>query len=225
MSGFVKDGDQQFSDQLNNFKDKLPSYQTALGLEVGVVNAVKDDAVMMAFAVSAIGSAKSYTQGWTSLKDSARKGDGTTPIADFPTPVDVSSPPTAVAPGIEDRFRALVRQIKANSNYTEAMGEDLGIIAPEDTTTLGAPELKIEMKGGNPVISFVKSKSDGIRLYGKRGTETTFAFLAVDTRSPYTDSRPNETPGTPEPREYYAYYIQRDEQVGSQSAVISINMG
>jgi len=178
----------------------------------------------MGFAITSIDTAKTYAQSWTSLKDNARGGDGTTPIATFPTPVDVTTPPTAVAPGIEGRFRELVRQIKANSAYTQEMGEDLGIVAPEDTTELTAPQLTAKMEGGQPVISFVKSKSDGIRLYSKRSGEDAFSFLAVDTRSPYTDSRPNLILGTPETREYYAYYIKNDEQVGSQSAVVSINV-
>ena len=225
MSGYVKDNDLEFVSQLSNFKDKLPAYQTVLGLDAAVITSVTDDATFMAFAVTAIDTAKSYAQGWTSLKDDARGGKGTTPIASFPTPVDVTTPPTAVNPGIEDRFRSLVQQIKANPAYTEAMGEDLGIVAPQDTTELTAPKLTVKLEGGVPVISFVKSKSDGIRLYSKRGSETEFTFLAVDTRSPYTDSRPNLTPDTAETSQYYAYFIRADEQVGSQSDVVEISVG
>lgn len=224
MSDFVKRDDLGFVSQLNNFKTKLPNYQAALGLDPAVITAVENDASFFGFSVTAIDTAKSYSQGWTSLKDNARDGEGSNPINSFPAPVDVTTPPTAVLPGIETRFRKLVRQIKANSAYTEQMGEDLGIVAPEDTTTLTAPKLKIKLDGGNPVISFVKSKSDGIKLYSKRGAETEFTFLAVDTKSPYTDTRPNLTPGEAETRQYYAFFLKDDEQVGTQSDVIEISV-
>lgn len=224
MSDFVKDSDRAFADQLTNLSDKLSTYQAALGLTAGQLTAAADDAAMMDFMTHSISTSKSYGQGWTALKDDARKGKGSDPIATFPSPVNVTTPPTAVLPGIEERFRSLAAQIKANPAYTNAMGEDLGIVADQDTTVLTAPQLKVEMKGGSPVISFKKSISDGIRLYSQRGTEKSFSFLAVDTRSPYVDTRPNETPDTPETRQYYAYYIKADEQVGSQSDKVSVSV-
>lgn len=225
MADYVKADDLGFTSQLKNFADKLPTYAATFGLLPGKLTSVADDAELMGFTVLGSNATKGYAQSWTALKNEARKGTGTTPIASYPVPVDVAAPPTAVLPGIEERFRALAAQLKAHAAYTTPIGEDLGIVADEDTTVLTAPELSVEMEGGNPVIKFVKSISDGIRLYSRRGSETAFTFLAVDTRSPYVDNRPNQNPGTPETREYYAYYIVADEQVGSQSDVISINVG
>ncbi len=225
MKDLVEPNDQKFSEQLNNFSAKLAHYQVVLNLSNAQLQAVADDAAMMDFCVSAVTTSKSYAKSWISRKDETRKGNDANATDSFPTPVDVSTLPTAVQPGVEKRFREIVRLIKATNGYTPAVGADLGIIAPENTATLGAPQLKIEMKGGQPVISFVKRNSDGIRLYSKRGSESEFTFLAVDTRSPYTDARPNQVPGVSETRQYYAYYIKNDEQVGSQSAVISISLG
>ena len=224
MADYVKASDLDFVVQLQNFSNKLPTYAAAFGLMPGKLTAVTDDADLMAFAVTGSNSTKAYAQSWTALKNEARKGTGAAPIASYPVPVNVAAPPTAVLPGIEDRFRALAAQLKANSAYTNTIGEDLGIVAEEDTTVLTAPELSVSLEGGNPVIKFIKSTSDGIRLYGKRGSETAFTFLAVDTRSPYVDNRPNQTPGTPETREYYAFCIVADEQVGTQSDVINITV-
>ena len=200
-------------------------FQALFGLDAAVIASVAADAAYFDFVQTGIGGTDSYKQAWTGLKNEARKGKGTGPIAGFPSPVDVSTAPAGVLPGIEDRLRALAAQLKAHAAYTDGIGEDLGIVADEDTTTLTAPVLKVEMKGGNPVIGFNKSISDGIYLYSKRGTETAFSFLATDTRSPYVDNRPNQAPGTPETREYYAYYMQADQQVGSQSNVASVNVG
>jgi hypothetical protein len=224
MKDYVKTSDLEFVVQLNNFSSKLPAYVTVLGLPATTVVAAANDAAYFGFAVTAIDTADTYKQGWTEIKKSARKGKGTSPISGFPSAVNVTTPPTAVVPGIEDRFRALAQNIKTNPAYTKAIGEDLGIVAPEDSTELIAPTLKVKLDGGLAVISFNKAKSSGIRLYCKRGTEAGFTFLAVDTKSPYTDSRPNQNPGSPEKREYYAFYQVDDKQVGNQSAVVEITV-
>jgi hypothetical protein len=189
-----------------------------------VEGSITTDIKFMVFVVEGSITANTYKQGWTSLKQDTRNGDGATPDGSFPSAVDISEAPTAVPQGIEQRFRALVAQIKANSAYTVSMGEDLGIVADESSVDLGKPELTVKVEGGTPIIAFKKSKSDGVKIYSKQGTEAAFSFLAVDTRSPYVDNRPNQTPGTPETRQYYAYFIVNDEQVGSQSDVISVNV-
>ncbi len=224
MADFVKRTDLEFVAQLNNFKSKLGNYQAVLGLTNAQIDAAEDDADFMAFAVLGSITANTYKEGWSSLKQNVRGGDGTTPIGAFPAAVNIATPPTSVAPGVEQRFRAIVAQIKTNPAYTKAMGEDLQIIAAVSTSTLEQPELSVKVDGGNAIITFKKGKSNGVKIYGKRGTETAFSFLAIDTRSPYVDNRPNETPGSPETRQYYAYFIINDEQVGGQSDVISINM-
>jgi hypothetical protein len=124
-------------------------------------------------------------------------------------------------------IRKLVKTLKANPNYTEAIGKDLGIIGDESTfdATIAKPTLKIVMTGGQATIHFAKGHSNGIRLYGKRASETTFTFLALDTHAPYHDTRDNFTPGTPELRQFYAYYIDiHDTQYGQQSDTVSVTL-
>jgi len=224
MKDYVKAEDAAFALQMKNFSDKLPAHAALLGISAGTLTAVSNDADFFVFALAAIDTADSYKQGWTQMKIKARKGTEATVLSSFPTPVDVTSPPTAVLPGVEDRFRKLVQQIKANPNYSTVIGEDLGIVAPEDTSVLTAPVLTVKLDGGVPVIGFKKGKSGGIRLYSKRGSEADFSFLAVDTKSPYRDTRPNLGAG-PEQRQYYAYFIVDDQQTGDPSTVVSITVG
>ncbi|MBK8554021.1 MAG: hypothetical protein IPL53_24430 [Ignavibacteria bacterium] len=72
------------------------------------------------------------------------------------------------------------------------------------------------------VIKFRKEGTDGIKIYSKRGAETDFTFLAVDTASPYNDNRLKLDPGKPEQREYYAYFFEVDSDVGQQSDVLKV---
>lgn len=121
--------------------------------------------------------------------------------------------------------RALVKQLKASPAFTTDMGKSLGIEGGTDAAILKVeekPTLITEMRGGEIVIKFKKHGFDGIKLYSKRGTESAFTFLAIDTVSPYNDSRPNLVPGTPEKREYYAYFLDKDDAVGTVSDSISI---
>jgi hypothetical protein len=90
----------------------------------------------------------------------------------------------------------------------------------EDNTDLSQakPTLTATDKGaGQVVLDFVKSKSDGINIYGKREGEADFVFLARDTASPYVDSRPLAAPGKAEMRRYVAVYVLADEEVGLRS--------
>jgi hypothetical protein len=120
--------------------------------------------------------------------------------------------------------RAMARAIKSNAGYTEQIGKDLRIIGDEDTTDLStlAPTLKVRLVGGQPEVSFDKRTSDGVRIYSKVEGEADFSFLAIDTRSPYVDTRPVANPGRSEKREYYAFYMLNDAQVGLKSAVVSV---
>ncbi len=111
-------------------------------------------------------------------------------------------------------IRRLTRQIKASPAYTGPMGEAMGIVGPEHAPSGKPPRLKVKLVGGHPIVSYRKGGSHGIYLYSRRGNEPGFTLLAVDTRSPYADLRPNLDPSVPEERTYMAYYMHHDEQVG-----------
>jgi len=223
MSGFVENSDLGFVAQLNTFREKIGGYAATLGLLPAEVVAVNADADYMAFVVLGATSSKEYVQAWTSRKDRARKGTDPA-MGPYPAPVDVTTPPADVVPGIETRFRALVARIKANPNYTNDIGKDLGIVDEQPSPEVTSPELSIKLVGTDPVLSFKKGATDGIRLYSKRGSEASFSFLATDTQSPYVDNRPNVVLGTPEKREYHAFYFKNDAVVGVQGPTISITV-
>jgi hypothetical protein len=145
----------------------------------------------------------------------------------------------------EGDIRPLVRQIKASPGYTVNIGQTLDIIGPDEVIDwdLAKPTLKVSYVGEAIKIEFNKSGSDGIKLKSKRGNETEFTFLAIDTESPYIDTRPKlsasgstppiPSPGNPIPsaaaagpenREYEAYYMLGDEQVGLVSATVKITI-
>ncbi len=127
---------------------------------------------------------------------------------------------------IENKVRALVRRIKAHPTYSEALGNLLGIVGAENTTDLSSakPVLNgVDHTGGVVVLSFIKSKSDGINIYCQREGEPDFVFLARDTAPRYIDNRPLLVPGKPELRRYTAVYVVKDLETGLYSDELVVN--
>lgn len=127
---------------------------------------------------------------------------------------------------VEDKVRALTRRIKAHPSYTEALGSLLGIVGAEMHTDLSdaKPVLKAtDQTGGVVVLSYQKTKSDGINIYAQRDNEAEFVFLARDTQTRYVDNRPLLAAGKPELRRYTVVYVVKDQEVGhfSDELVVS----
>lgn len=122
-------------------------------------------------------------------------------------------------------IRTFNKHLKTLTAYTDAMGADLNIVGSNTAFDVAnaKPTLTVSLSGGKVVIAFSKEKSNGVKIFCKRGSETAFSFLAIDTHSPYHDNRNNLAAGTPEQREYYAFYIDNtDEAFGLQSDTVSV---
>ena len=124
-----------------------------------------------------------------------------------------------------DEIRRMVKVVKGSQGYTTEIGAALGIIgseSPSINTYELQPELRSVVDGSQVVLKFKKNGADGIRLYSERGGESEFKFLAIDTSSPYTDTREKLEQGKPEQREYYAFYFEEDVETGLQSDTIKV---
>ena len=119
--------------------------------------------------------------------------------------------------------RALARRVKSHSTYEEAIGDNMGLEGPDDSTDLSqsSPGLRVQLTPDGVLVRFVKGTSDGVNLYSQRGAEAIATFLARDTNSPYLDSRDNPGNG-PEDREYYAIFVKNDAEIGQRSATVKI---
>jgi len=119
----------------------------------------------------------------------------------------------------------IAKKIKASTGYTEAIGEELGIIgpdvAPSDYRTV-QPKLKGDISGEVVHIYLDKFDLEGLKLFSQRGAETDYTFLANDTHSPYTDSRKKLDLSKPEERRYYAYYTMDEDEVGQKSDILTV---
>ena len=210
----------------NNFNTKIPGYATTLDLSPGDVTSVADDSAMVEFAINGVAIYKAEQKEWVDFKDLELYGPFGRPTPGVPT-APVLTPPTVVDPGIIRRTRDLVLRIKAHPNYTEVIGEDLGIIGAEQAGTgLVKPDGGAEALPKHEVrITFVKSGHDGVDVESQRAAETDWTYLAFDGYSPYVDNRPPLVPGQPEERRYRLRYRDNDLPVGEYSDIFVVTTG
>jgi hypothetical protein len=94
---------------------------------------------------------------------------------------------------VEALIRAIVRQIKARSDYNEGQGAQLGIVGPERTQDLATshPDLSgIDQTGGRVALSFTKYKSDGVNIYCQCENDADWVLLGRATVSPFLNNHP-----------------------------------
>ena len=221
---------------LANFVNKLTTvYNTTFTISAAQITALNADLANMRYIINdylpAFDAAKKNR---VAYKDLMRKGKTETgvPIPTTAQPVPAAAvsvpaaPATAVLPNIEFRMRLLIRQLKANTAYTLAIGTDLRIVPPGSVVDPAVAKPKVAgvaKPSGAVALTWVKGKFDGVIIESKRGTETTFAFLDRDFKSPYVDTRPNLVAGVPELRTYRVRYVLDDAPVGLFSDDVKVS--
>lgn len=196
---YIPPKDADFIGWHDHYKDEVANLKTTFGLTDPEVAAVAADNAASHTKLTASNAAKAAAQTANEQKN-----------ATFKT--------------VKKNARALAQRLKRHPAYTPALGEQLGIIGPEDSTDLSEskPTLTVdESQPGKLTIGFNKSISHGVNIYSRRGSETVFTFLARDTESPYVDNRPPLVGGTLERREYQAVYVLNDEEIGQRSDTAS----
>ncbi|MFN8315833.1 MAG: hypothetical protein U0T32_05205 [Chitinophagales bacterium] len=124
-------------------------------------------------------------------------------------------------------LRLAIANIKTLPSYTNAIGNNLGIIATNvgfDPTTYKA-QITAEIFGGFVRIKFKKMGADGVNIYHRKKGTATWLFLALDTKSPYDDHITLGVPNQPEHWEYMAYGVIDDAQIGLQSDIVEVVFG
>jgi hypothetical protein len=155
------------------------------------------------------------------------------PAGEPPAPAPVGSvfaPPGLVIPGIFKRLFAQIARIKLQPGYTRAIGEDLGIIGPEEQRkdASAATKVKTRVLDGTPnqmvELAFSKDGHEGVYIES-RVNGGAWAQLGIDSQSPYTDNRPLLVPGTAETREYRVRYWDKGTPNGNFTPVIKVTVG
>ena len=220
--GFIETNDDAFDAQLHNFSIKLPNYKILLGFTAEELDEAKNDSLFWSYTLKGDNLVQKYAKDFKKSKIFLRKGSGNEIFNGLPEPPDLGVPPHLVAANIQYRFSSKAKKAKASTNYTKAIGADLGIEAPHQTfdPVLGKPKLSIFLNAGHPEISYVKGKYNGLALYKDSGEG--YVFLATLFKTNYTDNSPLPPSGTIKVWRYKAIYIWQDKEIGKWSDENSI---
>ncbi len=224
---YIEPGDAGFSAQLITFKNAIGGYSATLGLSATQVTAHGVDSDYFAHVIVGTTVMQNGSSQWTTWKSIIREG-GTPPPSGAPVAPVFPAAVAAVAAGIEGRFRALVRLIKAHPSYNAAIGQGLAIEGTEhggpDLATL-APEITATLTGGHVQVGWGwqghGNDLDLIEILVNRGTG--YSLLTYDTTPGYTDTAP--LPATPAKWTYKAIYRVGDSQVGQWSNEVAVTPG
>jgi hypothetical protein len=225
----IKQNDMAFVAQMKTFKNNIGSYAALLGLSPAQITGQGNDTDYFDYIVKCQDIMSGSGQQWTAWKNLTRDG-GTPPPGGAPVLPTLPTAVTAVAPGIEARFRALIQQIKINPNYNESIGLALDIEGAHQTgpdLTTVQPDFDLTISGNQVFVDWGWAGNgaylDICEIWVDRGDGKGFVFLTYDTTPGYTDTTP--FPATPAKWTYKAIYRVGDAQVGLWSKLVSIIVG
>lgn len=166
-----------------------PRYAPTLGTPPADLADVAAGTQAFNWTLGKISEIRTSTQQWTAFKNLLRDGPESLP-ANPPTLPTLGAVPPNLDPGVFVRITEIVNRIKTSPAYTEAIGEDLGIVGPEHTVDLVniKPTLTLRLKAGQPEIVWKKQSMTALEIHVGRGLG--WQFLAVDTVPNYLDTAP-----------------------------------
>lgn len=221
--------DHHLAAELEAFKNGIGPYATRLGIRPDQVAAQAADADYFSYTLAVQELLTSSSKQWNGWKMLLRAG-GNLPATGTPQPPIFPTAPSPVAPGIEPRFRALVRQIKVNANYNPSIGAALGL---EDAYQTGpdyatlAPEIDAVIGGVNVRIAWnwggYGSYLNQCELQVDRGDGKGFVDLAIGSALGYVDTEPFPTATVT--WIYRAIYRAGGNRVGQWSKPVSLAVG
>ena len=228
-TSYLNNSDDGFAHQLQTFASAVGTYAAGLGVTPVQVTGQAADANYFSYTLQCQEIMQNGSKQWTSWKDIQRRGGNVPPtgvpvVPTFPVAV------TPVGPGIEIRFRALVKQIKASTDYNASIGQALGIegtpqVGPDYATL--APVLGLSISGDRVNIDWgwqgYSAFLDQCELQVDRGDGKGMVLLAIDTTPGYTDTQ--AFPNAPAKWSYQAIYRVDDNRVGQWSSPVSIMVG
>ena len=185
-----------------NYLEKIPTFATELGMTPAEVDAEVTICRSIINSINLVNTQKNLLKGAVDSRDTIIATQG----------------------GV---LRLDIARHKMAKDYTEAIGQDLGIIGTStefDPATYKA-EIFTELFGGNIRIRFKKLGVDGINIYKRQKGNPAWVLLTRATKSPY-DFHPVLTEANkPEHWEFRAFGVINDIEIGLASDIAEIVYG
>lgn len=185
-----------------NYKEKITVYSATLGMTAAEVDADVAFCEKMIDSIAAVENFKAQLAGSVKSKEQTVKNDG-------------------------GNLKKSIAGHKTTPGYTQAIGEDLGIVgsSTEFNPNEYKAEIIVEHYGGKIKIRFLKLGADGINLYRRNKGETAWQLVTRATKSPYMYLPVLMQPNTPVHIEFRAFGVLNDVEIGSPSDINEILFG
>ena len=223
-SKFIPSGDSEKVVWLNNFTTKMSLYAAQLGVTTAELTALQKDNAYFTYLISMMEVYRQNLLNLSSYKNMLKHAVGQQHIGALPVLPNLGTAPPSVPEGVFDRVSKLVTRVKASLNYTDAIGNDLGVIAPTQTIDLATlqPELKITIDGDRPHIKCSKGYADAIDLYADRKDGAGFVLIGRLTKPDYIDVVDLPANTVLAEWDYKARYVIANNVVGVMSTIASV---
>jgi len=223
-NNYIPNADADKGIWMSNFNAKIPGYVGVLSVTPADILAFQQDTNMFQYVINMAEVFKQTLNNITAYKQLMKHAGGQQHLGYIPTLPALATPPAGVPEGIFDRVSKLVKRIKTDANYTEAIGHDLGIIAVVQSFNAEAlkPDLRVTLDAGRPHIKCTKGYADAVDLYADRRDNAGFVLIGRLTKPDFIDaaSLPANTVITE--WDYKAMYVIDNNSVGLMSAVVSV---
>jgi hypothetical protein len=221
--------DNHLAAELEAFKNGIGPYAVRLGISPAQVSAHAADTDYFSYTLAVQELLATGSKQWNGWKTLLRDG-GNVPSTGTPQPPVFPVAPPPVAPGVEPRFRALVRQIKVNANYNPSIGASLGLedayqtgpnyatLAPAIDAVIGDMNVRIAWNWSGYAAYLNECELQVDRCDGKG-----FVVLAIGRILGYVDTEP--FPLASAQWTYRAIYRSAGNRVGQWSKPVSLTVG
>lgn len=210
---------------LENVNSKIAGYQTALGLTAAQVAAIQLICNEFDVAYTMTEQCRAATLAMVQWRDDIFKGTPQGAAAPEPPTFPTVEMPVGSKIGILAEFRALRDIMLAAPGYTDAIGQDLMIVAsgssgPNIPTGEATPELNLQVAAGYEItVAGPMHGMDAMRVeYMRNNNGNTWSLVGFLKKTPGVVQISPHTPGDPESGRIRARYIQSNNPVGNYSA-------
>ncbi len=212
-----------FADWSENFNTYLPDLAAKYDIKTAILTQTAADNAWVKYWVQAKVAAKAQEKQLNDYADEIANGALNAPAPKEPTWAMPPNPPPEVEPGVKKRFREIAAGIKAQKSiYTQADGELLGIVAPDEGILAPgntAPVLKLtSMPNFVLEAEFRKFGLDGLRVEF-RYKNGNWQLAATLISSPGVFNIAPTTPGNAEQVEIRAIFLEKNQPFGSFSPI------
>ena len=224
----IHKSEMSFARQMLIFKENIGPHAAALGLTSAQVAAQAADADYYYHVVTSHDMVQAHARAWTTLKRTLRRDKPAATPAELPA-LNLPAPVPAVTPGVEQRFRMLVAQIKNQPQCTRDIALELGIeavnhVAPDYTTL--QPRITATVNGDHVQVGWdwqgKRAFLDLCEIQVDRGNGQGFGPLVSSVKPGYVDKTP--FPAAPVKWCYRAIYRVGNDPVGQWSNIVGVNV-